>query len=96
VGRKIIEYFKTSTDLDVNKVLLIGFIVATLGYMFVGYDSTPLIYYEYDITNPFYMFPPFLLTIFLISYMFGQISLKKENKLENKNTEEVKDEEISL
>ena len=96
VGRKIIEYFKTSTDLDVNKILLIGFIVATLGYMFVGYDSTPLIYYEYDITNPFYMFPPFLLTIFLISYMFGQISLKKENKLENKNTEEVKDEEISL
>ena len=83
-GRKIIEYFKKGNDLDVNKMLLIGFIIGTLGYMFVGFDSTPLIYYV-D-TNPFYMFPPFLTTIFLISYMYGNT-----NKLTSSETKEVKE-----
>lgn len=92
-GKKIMEYFNSDCDSQLNKILLIGFIIATLGSMFVGYDSSPLIYYNN--LNPFYMFPPFLIAIFLISYMFGRVELKTKVQ-ETENKEELKDEQISI
>ena len=90
--RQMMKYWKNSKDLDVNKYLIMGFVITLFVICGILYDGTPLI--NSNNLFPIYMFAPFLIALFLISYTF------KEDKVvesEPKEKEEIQYEEsISL
>ena len=74
--RQMVKYYKKSPEKEVNKALLFAYVLGTLAITLVAYCSIP-------ITNannlyPIYMFAPFLIVIFLISYTFMPVEQPKE------------------
>ena len=71
--KQMIKYYKNSDELEINKALLFAFVIGVLVITGVCYCSIP-------ITNannlyPFYMFAPFLIVLFFISYTFKPIEV---------------------
>lgn len=90
--RQMMKYWKNSKDLDVNKYLIMGFVITLFVICGILYDGTPLI--NSNNLFPIYMFAPFLIALFLISYTFKE---EKAVESQNEEKEEVKYEEtISL
>lgn len=83
--KQMIKYYKKSQEKEVNKALLFAYVLGTLAITGVAYCSIP-------ITNannlyPIYMFAPFLIVIFLISYTFMPLKEVKEVKKEDSQNE---------
>lgn len=94
--RQMIKYFKNDDELPVNKWLLVAYVSMTLSITFVAHDGTPLI--NADNLYPIYMFTPFIITIFLLSYTFKPTE-KLEEVIEKQQSiveEEKHDEEQTL
>lgn len=84
-ARQMIKYFKNSSDLPVNKYLIFAFVITLFVVCGILYDGTPLI--NSNNLFPIYMFAPFLIALFLVSYTF-----KQEDKVEH--NPEVKEEKV--
>ena len=77
--RQMMKYYHNSKDLDVNKNLILGFVIALFVVCGILYEGIPLI--NSNNLFPIYMFAPFLIALFLISYTF------KEEKAEEVKAE---------
>lgn len=87
----MIKYYQKSGEKDVNKALLFAYVIGTLAITAVAYSSKPLIYANN--LYPIYMFTPFIITMFLISYTFKPLESQKEENNEqaevNENEKEI-------
>ena len=77
--RQMIKYINNSKDLELNKALIFGFVIALFVVCGILYQGIPLI--NSNNLFPIYMFAPFLIALFLISYTF------KEEKVEEAKAE---------
>ena len=86
--RRLFKYFVISKDEHYAKLLILGYV---LGYFVMStllLDVTPMIYYDATIF-PFFIFAPFLVCLYLMSYCFNKSLLEKEPKIvEQKETVE--------
>ena len=82
--RQMAKYYLKDQDSLTNKAILLGFVIAVFTYTLLGYDGTPLI--NSDRLYPIYMFAPFIIALFLISYTFKD--QPKEAKPAELNTQE--------
>lgn len=89
--KQMIKYYQKSGEKDVNKALLFAYVIGTLAITAVAYSSKPLIYANN--LYPIYMFTPFIITMFLISYTFKPLESQKEENNEqaevNENEKEI-------
>ena len=92
--RQMGKYYLNDKDALANKVLLIGFVIAVFTYTLLGYDGTPLI--NSDRLYPIYMFAPFIIALFLISYTFKKPEKEVEVAQLDEQKEEIQDEETNL
>ena len=66
--KQMVKYYKNSDEIEFNKALLFAFVLGVLMITGVGYCSIPII--NANNLYPVYMFAPFLIVIFFISYTF--------------------------
>ena len=85
-ARQLHQYYLKSKDALANKVMVIGFVLAVFSYTLLGYDGTPLI--NSDRLYPIYMFAPFIIALFLMSYAFKNEEKEAESAQLNENKEE--------
>jgi quinol-cytochrome oxidoreductase complex cytochrome b subunit len=72
---RYVQYFKTSTDDKISKVLLLGFILSIVTVTFVGYNSVPSsVNSKYF---PIFFMAPFLLLLVFYGYMGKQEVIKE-------------------
>ena len=88
------KYYLKDEDSLTNKAMLIGFVIAVFTYTLLGYDGTPLI--NSDRLYPIYMFAPFIIALFLISYTFKKPIKEPEVAQLDEQKEENQDEENNL
>ncbi|MCR5505795.1 MAG: hypothetical protein K6F07_02240 [Bacilli bacterium] len=92
--RQMHKYYVNDKDAMVNKVMLIGFVIALFSITLIGYDATPLI--NSNRLYPIYMFAPFIIALFLISYTYKNQEKEAQIAAINKQEEEKSHEEIVL
>lgn len=85
--RKVIQYYNKSNDNPADKVMVLGFVIISFAYAFVGFDATPYIFSKSVI--PFYLNNIFFINLFLFGYCFYKVEEVKPVKAK----EEVKDEQ---
>ena len=88
------KYYVKDKDSLANKAILLGFIIAVFSYTLLGYDGTPLI--NSDRLYPIYMFAPFIISLFLISYTFKKPETEIAEKTNNEQKEELNNEENNI
>lgn len=74
--KQMVKYYKNADELDINKALLVSFIIGVLLIVGTSYCSIPII--NANNLYPFYMFAPFLIVIFLLSYTFKPVAKVEE------------------
>lgn len=79
--RKVIQYYRVSDDDKKDKVLVLGFVIISLAYAIVNFDSTPLVFSK--TITPFYLNNIFLIDLFLFGYCYfkAKPASKKEVKV---------------
>lgn len=92
--RSMAKYYLNSKDSLTNKAMLIGFVIAVFSYTLLGYDGTPLI--NSDRLYPIYMFAPFIISLFLISYTFKKEEKESETAALEQQKEDVSHEENNI
>lgn len=88
--KQMVKYCQNSKDLPVNKALIFGFVFTLFVICGILYDGTPLI--NSNNLFPIYMFAPFLIALFLISYTFKEekaVESQPEEKEEKKYEETI-------
>lgn len=80
--KAIKKFFIEHDEPQVNKVLLVSFILGFLTFTLIAYDAQPYINYMNYI--PYYMTGPFLICIFLMGYVFRENN--KNDEVVNENT----------
>ena len=75
---KVIKYYNLSKDSKQDKVMVLGFVIISLAYALVNFDSTPYIFTKTII--PFYMNNIYFIDLFLIGYCAFKDYKSKEVK----------------
>lgn len=78
--KQMVKYYKNSPEKEFNKALLFAFVIGTLVITGVGYCSIPII--NANNLYPVYMFAPFLIVLFLISYTFKPLPIQQGEEKE--------------
>ena len=90
--RKVVQYYNTSDDDKKDKVMVLGFVIISLAYALINFDSTPYIFNKFVI--PFYLNNIFFIDLFLFGYCYFKSEKKKEAVAEENAEEEPVVEEV--
>ena len=88
------KYFVNCDEKFYIKAVLITFVVFYI--IFIGYFSDNEYGIYYSIFKPVYMTGPFMLMVFIFSYVLAKGGIKKEKKEEMVSSEEVQAEEVTV
>ena len=85
---KVIRYYNYSDDSQRDKVMVLGFVIISLAYALVNFDSTPYIFSKTVV--PFYLNNIFFIDLFLMGYCTFKSVKPVEVKVEvNENEEQI-------
>lgn len=93
--KSLVNYYKTSSDEQSCKILLIAFVFGVLTSGMLLYDASPCIFNT--TLSPFCMSGSFMIMLFLISYTFARNNkINKQESTVETNKEDVKHEEENI
>lgn len=85
--RRLLKYYRESSDGKMEKALLVCFIFSFLAYSLISYDATPYIFSKE--MSPIYLSGPFLVVLFLLSYAFYKSLEKKVEAIQPVEQKEI-------